>query len=180
MTQTTYYTIMPSPIDDLLLVSNGAALTGLQMQESRRATGALPSWKRDPGPFREVLRQLQAYFEGELTQFDLPIALDGTAFQQLVWGALRKLRYGEQVSYGELARRIGNPAASRAVGMANGRNRIGIIIPCHRVIGAVGTLGGYGAGLGRKQWLLEHEASVADRLDREGIRGARRLNSALP
>jgi methylated-DNA-[protein]-cysteine S-methyltransferase len=169
MTQTTYYTIMPSPIDDLLLVSDGTALTGLQMDLSRRTKGALPSWKRDPGPFREVLLQLHAYFEGELTQFDLPIVIQGTEFQQLVWRGLRNLRYGEQVSYGELATRIGNPAASRAVGMANGRNRIGIIIPCHRVIGAGGTLGGYGAGLGRKQWLLEHEASVVGRLDRQSV-----------
>jgi methylated-DNA-[protein]-cysteine S-methyltransferase len=161
MNPTTYYTIKPSPVDDLLLVSDGNALTGLSMEQTRNGRAVEASWKRDPGPFREVVRQLQAYFEGELQQFDLPILLRGTDFQQVVWAALQKLRFGERISYGELARRIGRPSASRAVGLANGRNPIGIIVPCHRVIGAGGSLTGYGGGLGRKQWLLEHEASFA-------------------
>ncbi len=101
-----------------------------------------------------------AYFEGGRGQFDLPIAPRGTDFQQVVWAALRALRLGERISYGELARRIGRPGAGRAVGLANARNPIGIIVPCHRVIGAGGSLTGYGGGLGRKQWLLEHEASL--------------------
>jgi O-6-methylguanine DNA methyltransferase len=105
------------------------------------------------------VRQLVAYFDGELRDFDLPISVQGTEFQKVVWGALQALGFGEQVSYGELAARIGRPGAGRAVGHANGRNQIGIIIPCHRVIAAGGALGGYGGGLGRKQWLLEHEAS---------------------
>jgi methylated-DNA-[protein]-cysteine S-methyltransferase len=125
--------------------------------------GVEAGWKRDPGPFREAIDQLSAYFEGEREAFDLPIALEGTDFQKGVWEALRKLPFGERISYGELARRIGRPSASRAVGMANGRNRIGIIIPCHRVIATGGSLGGYGGGLGRKQWLLEHEASLVAR-----------------
>jgi methylated-DNA-[protein]-cysteine S-methyltransferase len=158
MNQTTYYTTMKSPVDDLLLVSDGNALTGLSMEETRNGTAVGASWKRDPGPFREVVRQLRAYFEGGLTLFDLPIRLQGTDFQQTVWAALRALRFGERISYGELARRIGRPGASRAVGLANGRNPIGIIVPCHRVIGAGGSLTGYGGGLARKQWLLEHEA----------------------
>jgi methylated-DNA-[protein]-cysteine S-methyltransferase len=158
MNQTTYYTTMPSPIDDLLLVSDGGTLTGLYMEQSRDGWPVEAAWKRDPGPFREVVRQLQAYFEGELHQFDLRIALHGTDFQQVVWAALRELRAGERISYGELARRIGRPSASRAVGLANGRNPISIIVPCHRVIGAGGSLTGYGGGLGRKRWLLEHEA----------------------
>ena len=149
-----YYTIVPSPIDDLLLVSDGTALTGLYMDT---ATALQPAGKKDPGPFREVRRQLSAYFEGDLRQFDLPVRLDGTAFQQTVWTALRELEFGQRVSYGELARRIGRPSASRAVGLANGRNPISIIVPCHRVIGASGSLVGYGGGLDRKRWLLEHE-----------------------
>jgi methylated-DNA-[protein]-cysteine S-methyltransferase len=156
---------MHSPIDDLLLVSDGSALTGLFMEQTRDGS-PIPirsAWKRDPGPFREAVRQLLAYFEGERRQFDLPLTLPGTEFQQVVWSALRALRFGERVSYGELARRIGRPGAGRAVGHANGRNPIGIIVPCHRVIAAGGTLGGYGGGLGRKQWLLDHEARVAAR-----------------
>lgn len=160
MNQTTYYTTMHSPIDELLLVSDGNALTRLSMDPTRNGSTVEAAWKRDPGPFREVVRQLLAYFEGELRQFDLPIRLQGTDFQQVVWAALRALRLGERISYGELARRIGRPGASRAVGLANARNPIGIIVPCHRIIGAGGTLRGYGGGLGRKQWLLEHEASV--------------------
>jgi methylated-DNA-[protein]-cysteine S-methyltransferase len=154
---------MHSPIDDLLLLSDGKALTGLSMEETRRRWAIEPEWKRDAGPFRDVMRQLLAYFEGDLKVFDVPLAEKGTSFQRVVWAALRELRFGERVSYGDLARRIGQPNASRAVGMANGRNPIGIIVPCHRVIATGGGLGGYGGGLGRKQWLLEHEASVLAR-----------------
>jgi methylated-DNA-[protein]-cysteine S-methyltransferase len=160
MNPTTYYTTMQSPIDDLLLVSDGEALTGLYMERHRHGEAVEAAWKRDSGPFREAVRQLQAYFEGDLRQFDLPLAPRGTDFQRVVWEALRALRFGERISYGELARRIGRPSASRAVGLANGRNPISIIVPCHRVIGASGSLTGYGGGLPRKQWLLEHEASL--------------------
>ena len=159
--RTTYFTTLPSSIGDLRLVSDGNALTGLYMEQTRNDWAAEATWKRDPGPFREVLSQLLAYFEGERSLFDLPITPQGTDFQQVVWSALRALRFGERVSYGELARRIGRPSASRAVGHANARNPIGIIIPCHRVIGAGGALTGYGGGLSRKQWLLEHEARLA-------------------
>ena len=158
MTRTTYYTTMPSPVDDLLLVSDGDALTGLFMAENGKAVES--TWKQDAGPFREVERQLQAYFGGGLGQFDVPIALQGTDFQRVVWAALRELRLGERVSYGELGRRIGRPGASRAVGLANSRNPISIIVPCHRVIGASGALTGYAGGLGRKRWLLAHEANL--------------------
>jgi methylated-DNA-[protein]-cysteine S-methyltransferase len=160
MSQATYYSIMPTSIDDLLLVSDGSALTGLYMEEHAHSNGIEASWKQDPGPFREVGRQLLAYFEGDLARFDVPIVLRGTDFQQIVWAALRELRPGERISYGELARRIGRPGASRAVGLANGRNPISIIVPCHRVIGASGALTGYGGGLKRKRWLLEHEARL--------------------
>jgi methylated-DNA-[protein]-cysteine S-methyltransferase len=158
MNRATYYTTMQSPIDELLLVSDGQALIGLHMEEVRHGRTIEAEWKRDAGPFREAMRQLGAYFEGELCQFDLPIALHGTEFQQVVWAALRELRAGERISYGEQARRIGRPSASRAVGHANARNPIAIIVPCHRVIGASGSLTGFGGGLGRKQWLLEHES----------------------
>ena len=150
----TYYTVVSSPIDDLLLISDGVTLIGLYMDT---ATAVQPTGKKDPGPFREVTQQLSAYFEGDLRQFDLPIRLEGTKFQQTVWAALRELRFGQRISYGELARRIGQPSASRAVGLANGRNPISIIVPCHRVIGASGSLVGYGGGLDRKRWLLDHE-----------------------
>jgi methylated-DNA-[protein]-cysteine S-methyltransferase len=158
MNHTTYYTITPSPIDDLLLVSDGEALSGLMMETRPHGRTIDATWKQDPGPFREVERQLRAYFAGELERFDVPLRLQGTDFQQTVWTELRRLRFGERVSYGELARRIGQPSASRAVGTANGRNSVAIIVPCHRVIGAGDTLGGYGGGLDRKRWLLEHEA----------------------
>jgi methylated-DNA-[protein]-cysteine S-methyltransferase len=160
MNQTAYYTTIPSPIDELLLMSDGQALTGLFMKQTRYGTVVDPTWKRDDGPFRDVIRQLLAYFEGELTDFDLPIAQDGTEFQKTVWAALRKIPFAERISYGELARRIERPSASRAVGLANGRNTIGIVVPCHRVIGSGGSLTGYGGGLARKKWLLEHEEHV--------------------
>ena len=161
MIPTTYYTTMISPVDEVLLVSDGDALIGLTMDEHRHCNGVEPSWTRDPGPFREVERQLRAYFAGELREFDLPIAPRGTDFQRAVWAGLRELRAGERISYRELARRIGRPSAVHAVGLANGRNPISIIVPCHRVLGAGGSLTGYGGGLGRKQWLLEHESQFA-------------------
>jgi len=108
----------------------------------------------------EAKRQLTAYFEGNLSDFDLPLSMQGTPFQQRVWDELTRIPYGTTISYGELARRIGNANASRAVGLANGRNPISIIVPCHRVIGANGTLTGYGGGLPRKAALLYFEASV--------------------
>ncbi|HEU0196817.1 MAG TPA: methylated-DNA--[protein]-cysteine S-methyltransferase [Nevskiaceae bacterium] len=153
-----YCESLDSPIGQLRLVSDGEALCGLYMGdevEDQRAP-----LKRDPGPLREVVRQLRAYFAGELRKFDVPLAAAGTAFQKRVWQALCNIPYGQAISYGELARRVGNPKASRAVGLANGRNPISIIVPCHRVIGANGSLTGYGGGLPRKRWLLEHEGMV--------------------
>ena len=124
-----------------------------------------PAWgeKRRslPRPLREAKRQLLEYFEGGRLDFDLPLAPAGTAFQRRVWDELRRIPYGDTVSYGELARRIGRPTASRAVGAANGRNPLAIVVPCHRVIGADGTLIGYGGGLPVKETLLAHEQSVA-------------------
>ena len=114
----------------------------------------------DPEPFGPAIEQLDEYFSGERQDFDLPLAVAGTTFQQRVWAALREIPYGETESYGELAARIGSPGASRAVGLANGRNPIGIIVPCHRVIGASGSLTGYGGGIERKRQLLDMEREV--------------------
>ena len=116
------------------------------------------AWVEDKKPLKEVVRQLKTYFEGKLTDFDLPLVLDGTEFQRLVWSNLQKIPYGETVSYGELAKRIGSPDAARAVGMANGSNPIPIIIPCHRVIGSNGDLTGFGGGLPIKKKLLALES----------------------
>ena len=161
MTANAWYTTLPSPVGALLLVSDGEALTGLYTENHRGDPGPRPSWRRDPGPFREAAAQLAAYFEGEARPFDLPLAPRGTDFQRAVWAALREIPFGVCISYGELARRIGRPAASRAVGAANGRNPISIVVPCHRVVGAGGALTGYAGGLGCKRRLLDHEARFA-------------------
>ena len=126
--------------------------------EARTRTGARLA-PGDPAWFTEILGQLDAYFAGRLTEFDIPVKLDGTEFQRRVWSQLQAIPYGETISYGELARRVGSPKASRAVGLANGRNPVTIIVPCHRVIGSNGKLTGYGGGLDRKTWLLDHEAA---------------------
>jgi len=125
-----------------------------------------PAWRRDETRFAEVCEQLTEYFAGRLQEFDIRLAPAGTDFQKRVWQELCRIPFGASISYGELARRIEKPAASRAVGRANGQNPISIIVPCHRVIGANGTLTGYGGGLERKKWLLEHEARI--RVSAEG------------
>lgn len=151
------FTHFESPIGRLLLTTDGMALTGLYMEPSRKAQ-ATEGWLNDPtGPLAEAVRQLSEYFAGKRREFDLPLRLQGTAFQQRVWRELTEIPYGETWSYGQLAKRIDKPSASRAVGLANGRNPISILVPCHRVIGADGSLTGYGGGLERKQWLLAHE-----------------------
>jgi len=151
------YTTVSSPIGELLLLGDGGALHGLYMQEAPRAMALDPRWRADRGAFADVGRQLAEYFAGDRTAFDVPLALAGTPFQRAVWRGLRDIRYGETVSYGDLARRIDRPSAVRAVGLANGRNPISVIVPCHRVIGADGTLTGYGGGIERKRLLLELE-----------------------
>jgi methylated-DNA-[protein]-cysteine S-methyltransferase len=116
----------------------------------------------DAVPFVEAKRQLAAYFRGDLEEFDLPLAPAGTEFQRRVWQELARIPYGATISYGELARRVGNPKAARAVGLANGRNPVPIVVPCHRVIGSDGRLSGYGGGLGRKEALLALERAVKE------------------
>jgi methylated-DNA-[protein]-cysteine S-methyltransferase len=157
------YTRMDSPIGELLLLGDGEALHGLYMQEGRKPIGIAPSWELSPAPFARVREQLTEYFAGQRTSFDVPLVMDGAPFQCRVWRALQDIPYGETISYGELARRIGQPSAARAVGLANGCNPISVIVPCHRVIGANGSLTGYGGGLERKRLLLDLEASATAR-----------------
>jgi methylated-DNA-[protein]-cysteine S-methyltransferase len=152
-----YYTYLDSSIGELLLTGDGTALTGVWFPDDRQTTAPQPTWRRDAGVFTEVSRQLDAYFGGELTEFKLNLDPHGTPFQRRVWDALRTIPYGVTTSYGKLAAALGDPRATRAVGLANGRNPIPIIIPCHRVIGADGSLTGYGGGMQRKQWLLALE-----------------------
>jgi len=147
------YDTIDAPIGELLVTGDGGALTAVHMDGSPG-----PGWRRDPSALREATTQLRAYFAGELREFDLPLAPDGTAFQRDVWAALREIPYGRTISYSELAAAVGRPGSPRAVGAANGRNPIAIVIPCHRVIGASGALTGYGGGLARKRLLLDLEA----------------------
>ncbi|HTB29152.1 MAG TPA: methylated-DNA--[protein]-cysteine S-methyltransferase [Steroidobacteraceae bacterium] len=153
------YTYVDSPIGRLLLSTDGEALTGIYMHLPDGPAPEMKDWVCDAGAgaLPETARQLEEYFAGTRRDFDLPMRLAGTEFQRRVWQHLTDIRYGETLSYGELAKRIGNPNASRAVGLANGRNPIPILVPCHRVIGADGSLTGYGGGLDRKRWLLAHE-----------------------
>ena len=153
------YTTFDSPVGELLLTGDGGALHGLYMQEGRTAVRVRPEWQRAEAPFAEAESQLGEYFAGRRTTFDLPLSLSGSPFQQRVWQALRDIPYGETISYGEQARRAG-VSSPRAVGVANGRNPISIIVPCHRVIGADGSLTGYGGGVERKQFLLDLEAGL--------------------
>lgn len=150
---------LPSPIGPLTLVAVDGQLTGLYMDAQRHRPLRL-GLAGDPAdePFASAARQLEAYFAGELTHFDVPLAPAGTPFQLRVWSALRAIPYGRTWSYGELARQVGS--ASRAVGLANGKNPIALIIPCHRVIGSDGSLTGYGGGLDRKRYLLELESKA--------------------
>jgi methylated-DNA-[protein]-cysteine S-methyltransferase len=157
-TNTTTYTLTPSPVGPLTLVAQGGALIGVYFENAPRA----PEWVRDDGATSDVhaaaRRQLDEYFAGKRQRFELPLAPRGTPFRQAVWEQLRRIPYGETTTYGEIARALGNPAATRAVGGANHHNPISIIIPCHRVIGADGSLTGYGGELHRKKILLDLEA----------------------
>lgn len=156
-----YFSELDSPVGTLLLLGDGKALSGLYMHDQRHRPALPDGCEQNDRVFRDAREQLKAYFNGKLQRFELALAGEGSAFQRSVWKALCKIPFGETESYGGLARRIGKPNASRAVGLANGKNPIGIIVPCHRVIGANGTLTGYGGGLERKKWLLEHERRVA-------------------
>ena len=159
------HAVIDSPIGPLTLVTRDGKLTGLYMDVAGHEPDEAVLGARivvDDDPVLSVAAsQLGAYFAGELTSFDLPLSLEGTGFQRTVWAGLQAIPYGETISYGELARRIGQPSASRAVGLANGRNPVSIVVPCHRVVGSDGSLTGYGGGLPRKQYLLALEQRVS-------------------
>jgi methylated-DNA-[protein]-cysteine S-methyltransferase len=151
------HTTVGSPVGPLRLVATDGVLSGLYMDDQRHRPDEATFGHEDDGPFADVASQLEAYFAGERTDFDLPLHLEGTDFQRRVWAGLREIPYGETWSYGQLAAHLGSPGASRAVGLANGRNPVAIVVPCHRVVGADGKLTGYGGGLERKQALLDLE-----------------------
>jgi len=153
------WTVMDSPVGELRIIEHNGAITAIEFTPFRATDGRPRGERADDNPvLAEAVRQLRAYFDRDLKEFDLPLAPAGTDFQQRVWTQLRAVGWGETASYGEIAHRLGmSNAASRAVGLANGRNPIPIVIPCHRIIGANGTLTGYAGGLDRKQALLELE-----------------------
>lgn len=154
----TNYSIYPSPIGELLLTSQAGELTGLFIIGQKHAPRIEASWVCDESQFQIVTCQLDEYFGGIRTDFDIPLKLVGTEFQQRIWNQLTQIPFGTTTNYGALAKRIDNPRGSRAVGLANGRNPISIIVPCHRVVGAKGDLTGYGGGLEAKRWLLDFES----------------------
>ena len=153
-----YYCYIPSPIGDLLIAGDTERIHCLGFPADRARRDPEPEWIFNEQPFAEAARQLDEYFNGRRMEFDLPLALSGTEFQVQVLEELRKIPYGQTVSYGDIARRIGRPRAVRAVGAANGRNPLPIFVPCHRVIGSSGDLTGFGGGLDTKALLLRLEA----------------------
>jgi methylated-DNA-[protein]-cysteine S-methyltransferase len=155
------WTLLPSPLGELLVARDEVGLTALYLSTGRHSTEPETGWVRDDDAFADAGVQLAEYFAGTRRTFDLPLHPSGSPFQLRAWQALREIPYGETVSYGAQAVRLGTPTAFRAVGSANGQNPISIIVPCHRVIGANGSLVGYGGGLDAKRWLLQHEAMHA-------------------
>lgn len=160
----TEYDIIDSPVGRLLLTGDERVLTGLYLLDAGSHSASVkPSWVHAPGRFPETTKQLGEYFAGSRTGFDLPLAPAGTPFQLSVWEELTRIPFGKTASYGDVALALGKSlVASRAVGLANGRNPISIIVPCHRVIGANGSMTGYGWGVERKEWLLRHEGVLRD------------------
>ena len=155
------HTVADSPVGPLTLVATDGVLSGVYMDQQRHRPPQETFGEPDDAAFGACVEQLQGYFAGQLREFDLPLHFAGTPFQRAVWEALRTIPYGQTMSYGELAERIGRPSASRAVGLANGKNPISIIVPCHRVVGSGGALTGYGGGLPRKRQLLDFERRSA-------------------
>jgi methylated-DNA-[protein]-cysteine S-methyltransferase len=168
----TFFSTLSTPIGRLLLVARGEALAGIYMEDHAGAPLHDAAWVQDEARLRGVRAQLTQYFDGARTSFDVPLAPVGTPFQRRVWNALVAIPFGETITYGELAHRVGSPGAARAVGRANATNPLSIIVPCHRVIGADGSLTGYAGGEERKRWLLEHESVIA-------ARGARVLSARV-
>ena len=160
------HTVMPTPIGELTLVAEDGVLTTCSMELPRRGPDGDALGERDDAGLGEAVQQLTEYFAGQRTEFTLPLAPRGDAFQHKVWALLREIPYGQTRSYGDLARALGDVNLSQAVGWANGRNPISIIVPCHRVIGADGSLVGYAGGLHRKRFLLALEEPAAEEADR--------------
>ena len=153
-----YTWIEKTPVGRILVAGDDAGLKFVQFREDDSVEQLIQDdWEQNERALKNAVQQIHAYFAGKLTSFDLPLAPEGTAFQKKVWKALCKVKFGATASYGEIAKAIGNPAACRAVGLANGRNPIAIVIPCHRIIGTNGKLVGYGGGLDRKKTLLALE-----------------------
>ncbi|WP_346950419.1 methylated-DNA--[protein]-cysteine S-methyltransferase [Dyella sp.] len=161
MSETIWYDVLPTPIGQLLLVADAQGLREVWFETGRQRKSPQPAWVHAARPLAQARRQLEEYFAGERTCFELKLHPVGTPFQLAVWEELGRIPYGVTISYAELARRIGQPAAMRAVGAANGRNPIPIILPCHRVIGSNGSLTGFGGGLPTKRFLLSMEDRVA-------------------
>jgi len=156
---TVFYCRLRSCLGEILLTSDGARLTGLYFEGQKDEPSVRPDWRLDEhaAPLQQARLQLQEYASGKREEFDLPLALRGTDFQRRVWQALLGVPFGRTISYAELARRVGAPTAARAVGAAVGRNPVGVVVPCHRIVGADGSLTGYAGGLDRKRALLAHE-----------------------
>jgi len=157
-----YWTTVESPVGELFIAGRDGKITHVLFRSPRRGFPG-PLWVESEEPFLEIKKQLGEYFRGERTKFELKLAPEATSFQRATWRQLRRIPYGTTISYGELAKGMGNPRAARAVGAANGQNPISIIVPCHRVIGANGRLTGYGGGIGNKKKLLELERGAVTR-----------------
>ncbi|HVW01900.1 MAG TPA: methylated-DNA--[protein]-cysteine S-methyltransferase [Planctomycetaceae bacterium] len=164
---TTYFSEMESPVGRLLLQGDGQFLTGLHMPLHKHWDGPEADWERSDEALAIVRSQLAEYFAGDRQEFDVPLRFIGTSYQQRVWSELQNISFGQTITYAELARRVGQPTAARAVGHANARNPISIIVPCHRVIGVNGKLTGYAGGLDRKEWLLAWERAAVPAAQRE-------------
>ena len=163
----TYYCELDWPLGRLLLMSDGASLTGVFFDDGRGVPARKPEWQLEPhaDPFPRARAELQEYWEGRRRDFTVPLAPRGTAFQQRVWTSISGVPFGETITYAALAERVGSAGASRAAGLATGRNPISLIIPCHRIVGSNGSLTGYGGGLDRKRALLRFETAVASGRD---------------
>lgn len=157
-----YFTTFNSPLGELLIRGDGESVTGVYLPNHKGALAPDRSWRESEAPFAAVREQLKEYFQGQRREFDVPMKMIGTPFQQRVWEELGRIPFGSTITYAELARRVGQPTASRAVGNANGRNPISIIVPCHRVIGANGKLTGYAGGVEKKEWLLDWEMRLCE------------------
>jgi methylated-DNA-[protein]-cysteine S-methyltransferase len=177
MTPFTFVSALSSPIGRLLFVSKGGSrLSGVYMEDHAGAPLQDAAWVQDEARFAEAPRQVTEYFAGSRTRFNLPLSFDGTPFQRRVWEALREIPYGETITYAELAARIGSPNACRAVGGANAKNPLSVVLPCHRVIGSDGSLTGYAGGEERKRWLLDFERrNLASALARPARGSARQV-----